>query len=67
MLKEDEDDHTGSIPIIMLSAKDSEADQIVGRVIGASAYVAKPFEFPELLKEIVRLHLWDEMGGEIGP
>ena len=43
------------IPILMLTAKSSEADQIVGRVIGADSYMTKPIEIRSLLKEISRL------------
>jgi len=51
-IREDEDESIASIPIIMVTAKDSTADRIVGKVIGANTYITKPFEFPELLKEI---------------
>lgn len=40
------------IPIIMLSAKDSEADQVVGLELGADDYVAKPFRARELLARL---------------
>ena len=36
------------IPILMLSAKDTEQDRIRGFKTGADAYVSKPFETPEL-------------------
>ena len=42
-----------SVPIIMLTAKDTEVDKVVGLEIGADDYVTKPFDFPELL---ARLH-----------
>jgi len=35
-------------PIIMLTAKDSDVDRVVGRVIGADCYMTKPFELDEL-------------------
>ena len=39
-------------PIIMLTAKDLDVDRVVGRVIGANAYITKPFEMENLLKQI---------------
>lgn len=41
-----------SIPIIMLTARGSETDRIVGLEIGADDYVAKPFNPRELLARI---------------
>lgn len=41
-------------PIIMLTAKDTDVDRIVGRVIGADAYLNKPFDGRKLLDEIRR-------------
>ncbi|PIQ88622.1 MAG: hypothetical protein COV72_07365 [Candidatus Omnitrophica bacterium CG11_big_fil_rev_8_21_14_0_20_42_13] len=43
------------VPIIMLTAKDTDTDRVVGRVIGADSYMTKPFEIEELLREINRL------------
>lgn len=40
------------IPIIMLSAKDSETDQVVGLELGADDYIAKPFRARELLARL---------------
>jgi two-component system alkaline phosphatase synthesis response regulator PhoP len=37
------DDHTGSIPIIMLTAKGEEADIVTGLELGAEDYITKPF------------------------
>jgi DNA-binding response OmpR family regulator len=39
-------------PIIMLTAKDSEIDKIVGLELGADDYVTKPFSLPELQARI---------------
>lgn len=51
-LREDYDDRLSSLPIIMLTAKSSEVDRIVGKVIGASAYMTKPFQTEKLLEKI---------------
>lgn len=51
-IREDDNDEIAAIPIIMLTGKDTIVDRVVGRVIGANAYITKPFEFEQLLKEI---------------
>lgn len=40
------------IPVIMLSAKDSEADKVAGLGIGADDYVTKPFTPMELMARV---------------
>lgn len=47
---------TSHIPIIMLSAKDSEFDKVIGLEIGADDYITKPFSNRELLAR-VKAHL----------
>jgi DNA-binding response OmpR family regulator len=39
-------------PVIILSAKGSEVDRVVGLKVGADDYVSKPFSRPELLARI---------------
>jgi two-component system response regulator RegX3 len=39
----------GDVPVIMLTAKDSEIDKVVGLELGADDYVTKPYSFRELL------------------
>ena len=46
-------DDTRHIPVLMLTAKDSEADIIAGLEMGASDYVTKPFS-PKVL--VARIH-----------
>lgn len=43
---------SSSIPIIMLTARDSEIDKVVGLEIGADDYVTKPFSTRELVARI---------------
>jgi two-component system, OmpR family, response regulator RegX3 len=40
---------TSNVPVIMLTAKDSEIDKVVGLEIGADDYVTKPYSTRELL------------------
>ncbi len=41
-----------SVPIVMLTAKDSELDKVVGLELGADDYIAKPFSLRELTARI---------------
>ena len=49
------DDRISNVPIIMLTAKATDVDRIVGRVIGADYYMTKPFDIDELLAKIASL------------
>jgi len=42
----------GSIPIIMLTARDDEVDRVVGLELGADDYVTKPFSVRELMARV---------------
>ena len=53
---------TSHTPIIMLSAKDSEFDKVIGLEIGADDYVTKPFNILEL-KARIRALLRRSMNG----
>jgi two-component system response regulator RegX3 len=44
------------VPILILTAKDSEADKVAGLELGADDYVTKPFSMRELVSR-VRAHL----------
>ena len=44
------------IPIIMVTAKNTDVDRVVGRVIGADYYIAKPFDL-DLLEEKIKILL----------
>lgn len=43
---------TSTVPVIMLTARDSEADTVVGLRIGADDYVTKPYSYRELLARV---------------
>jgi DNA-binding response OmpR family regulator len=42
----------GSVPIIMLTARDDEVDRVVGLELGADDYVTKPFSVRELMARV---------------
>jgi DNA-binding response OmpR family regulator len=43
---------TSQVPIIMLTAKDTEVDKIVGLELGADDYITKPFSIREVLARV---------------
>lgn len=55
---------TSIIPIVMLTAKGSETDRIVGLELGADDYVSKPFSPPELLARVKALIRRSRMAGQ---
>lgn len=46
---------TSNVPIIMLTAKDSDLDELFGFEIGADDYMAKPFNIALLMARVKRL------------
>jgi two-component system, OmpR family, response regulator RegX3 len=42
----------GGVPVIMLTAKDSEVDKVVGLELGADDYVTKPYSSRELVARV---------------
>ncbi|GAB2605208.1 response regulator transcription factor [Pseudactinotalea suaedae] len=52
------------VPVIMVTAKDSEIDKVVGLELGADDYVTKPYSFRELL---ARVRAVLRRGGEATP
>lgn len=54
-----------SVPIIMLTARDSESDQVIGLEMGADDYVTKPFSPLTLIARIKALHRRSEMGDHV--
>ena len=60
---------TSQVPIIMLTAKDSEIDKVVGLELGADDYVTKPYSSRELLarmKAVMRRNSGDSAALEEG-
>ncbi len=56
---------TSMVPIIMLTAKDSELDKVLGLELGADDYVTKPFSMRELVARVrAVLRRPHELGGE---
>ena len=55
-----------TVPVIMLTAKDSEIDKVVGLEIGADDYVTKPYSYRELvarMRAVLRRGAGDEGDG----
>jgi two-component system phosphate regulon response regulator PhoB len=57
-------DRTRALPIIMLTAKAEETDQVVGFSLGADDYVTKPFSVKVLMERIKALLRRRETDGE---
>jgi two-component system phosphate regulon response regulator PhoB len=57
-------DRTRHVPILMLTAKAEETDQVVGFTMGADDYVTKPFSVKVLLQRIKALQRRVDVGGE---
>ena len=56
---------SSQVPIIMVTAKDSEVDKVVGLELGADDYVTKPFSSRELLARVKAvLRRSSELAGE---
>jgi two-component system response regulator RegX3 len=58
-----------SVPIIMLTAKDSEIDKVVGLELGADDYVTKPYSSRELIariRAVLRRGEFVDLGDDLG-
>lgn len=60
------DDRMGNIPIIMLTAKAEEADELVGFALGVDDYVRKPFSIKLLLARIAAVLRREQTSGPAG-
>lgn len=48
-------ENMSGVPIIILTAKNTDVDKIICSVIGADFYITKPFDMDELLATIASL------------
>jgi two-component system response regulator RegX3 len=58
-----------SVPIIMLTAKDTEVDKVVGLELGADDYIVKPYSKAELvarIKAVLRRQKTETQSGDLG-
>lgn len=55
-----------TVPIIMLTARDSESDQVIGLEMGADDYVTKPFSPLTLIARMKALHRRSELVDHAG-
>lgn len=56
-----------AVPILLLTARDSEADRVQGLEIGADDYLTKPFSMRELRARIASLLRRDRLSRAAGP
>jgi two-component system, OmpR family, response regulator RegX3 len=56
-----------TVPVIMLTAKDSEIDKVVGLEIGADDYVTKPYSSRELLARVKAVLRRGQESDELSP
>ncbi len=59
------DSATRHIPVLMLTAKSSETDQIVGLELGASDYIAKPFSVKVFLARVKKIFRSQEVPSDL--
>ena len=55
---------SSTVPLIMLTARDTESDQVLGLEIGADDYVTKPFSAITLIARIKALYRRSQLGGQ---
>jgi len=59
-------ERTRNVPILMLTARGEETDEVVGFTVGADDYVAKPFKIKPLMQRIKALQRRADPGSEPG-
>jgi DNA-binding response OmpR family regulator len=59
--------HERPLPVLMLTARDSETDLVVGLAVGADDYLTKPFSARELVARVHALLRRAERGGPTDP
>lgn len=60
--------HTSSVPVLMLTARDTTTDVVLGLELGADDYMTKPFEMPVLvarLRSVLRRANRADVGDEL--
>ena len=50
-----QDDRTQAIPVVLLTAKDSEADRFWGKEVGADLYLTKPIDPWKVVQQVLEL------------
>lgn len=61
------DERTRTVPIVILSTSNEEADRTSSERLGANGYLRKPVEFSEFVETIRQLNLsWLQTGGTLG-
>ena len=51
------DERYKNIPVIILSARTQEGDQLLAMEMGANRFITKPYDFSEVLGQIGRAHV----------
>lgn len=59
------DEKTKNIPVILVSARDTDWDKTWGEKAGANGYITKPFNHTQIM-EVVKKYFPDEIEGSIG-
>lgn len=52
------DERTSTLPVVVLTSSDEEADVIESYQLGANSYVRKPVDFDQFRKAVRELHLY---------